>query len=67
MTILTNILVRPKSGGWWGGGGGGSLPNPGHPKYAANDSTLLIFSWFLCFRVGGGGGRGSILSISHIS
>ena len=53
MTIVTNILVRPKSGGWGGGGGGGSLPNPGRPKYAANDSTLLIFSWFLCFRVGG--------------
>ena len=47
-----------------GMGGGGSLPNPRHPKYATNDSTLFIFSWFVCFQ---GGGGGSILSISNIS
>ena len=58
-----HLSSAEKRGMGGGGGGGGSLPNPGHPKYAANDSTLLIFSWFLCFRVGGG----SILSISHIS
>ena len=48
-----HLSSAEKRGMGGGGGGGGSLPNPGRPKYAANDSTLLIFSWFLCFRVGG--------------
>ena len=55
MTIVTNILVRPKSGGWGRGGGGGMVARYLILAALSMLQTIPPFSFLVGFFVFGWG------------